>query len=377
VTSGDAETVLAQAGRIIDEATGGIVPPIQASVTFARGADNVLLGDFIYARNGDPISAHAERVLATVESGADAAVFASGLAATAAVLETVPTGGHVAAPRVMYHGAQDWLHRLADRRRIELTLFDAANPSTIDSAIRGGITSILWVETPINPTWDVIDIAAAAERAHEAGAALVVDSTVAPPVTQRPLTIGADLVVHSSTKYLNGHSDVMGGVVITAKRDNRWQEILDVRRLSGGIASPFSTWLLLRGMRTLHLRFERQSQSAATIAAHLEGHPAVSSVLYPGLASHPGHAIAAKQMTGGFGGMLSIILAGGADAARRTIARTRVWITATSLGGVESLVEHRAAVEGPHSVVPDDLLRLSVGIENVGDLVADLDQALR
>jgi cystathionine gamma-synthase len=377
VTSPDSDTLLAQAGRVIEESTGAVVPSIPTSVTFARGPDNELLGEFVYARDGNPIDVHVERVLAAVEGGAAAAVFASGLAASAAVIETVATGGHIVAPRVMYHGTQSWLRRQAQRGRIELTFFDATDPTALASSLRPGFTSMVWVETPINPTWDVIDIAAASNAAASAGATLVVDSTVAPPVTQRPLQLGADLVVHSSTKYLNGHSDLLGGVVVTRRDDDQWREIREVRRLSGGVAGAFTSWLLLRGMRTLHLRYRRQSDNAMRIATHLDGHPAIIAVLYPGLTSHPGHSVAAAQMTGGYGGMLSIRLVGGADAARRVISRVAVWIPATSLGGVESLIEHRAAVEGPDSAVPDDLIRLSVGIESAEDLIADLDQALR
>jgi cystathionine gamma-synthase len=377
VSSTHPDTLLAQAGRLLDEATGAVTPAIQTSVTFARDADHQLRGAYVYARNGSPVDGHVESVLADLEGGSAAAVFASGLAAVAAVIETVPEGGHVVAPSMMYHAAQDWLHRLADRGRIELSLFDPSDPPAMSTSLRRGITSIMWVETPINPTWQLIDIAAAADAAHSAGAVLVVDSTVAPAVTQRPLLHGADLVVHSSTKYLNGHSDVMGGVVVTGSIDDRWQEILEVRRLSGGIAGPFASWLLLRGLRTLHLRYRRQSETALRIAKLLSDHPSVGSVHYPGLPTHPGHEIAAGQMIGGFGGMLSIRLAGGADAARAVVSAVEVWIPATSLGGVESLIEHRAVVEGPHSTVPDDLVRLSVGIEDADDLIADLEQALQ
>lgn len=371
----DPDTWLAQAGHAVDPVTGGVVPQIETSVTFARNEDHELIGGYLYSRYGTPTWEHAERVLAGLDGGERAMLFASGLAAAAAIIETVPPGGRLVAPTVMYHGVQDWMRRAAGRRGFELGLFEAGEAGSLEAAVRSG-AAMVWIETPVNPTWDVIDIAAAASLAHDAGAILVVDSTVAPPVTQRPLEHGADLVFHSATKYLNGHGDVLGGAIVTRTVDDRWREIGDVRRLSGGVAGPFEAWLLLRGMRTLHLRFARQSENALRIARHLERHPAISAVLYPGLPSHPGHRVAARQMTNGFGGMLSIRMAGGRDHAEALVRDVRLWLRATSLGGVESLIEHRAAVEGPHSVVPDDLVRLSVGVEASGDLIEDLDQAL-
>jgi cystathionine gamma-synthase len=243
-------------------------------------------------------------------------------------------------------------------------------------ALQPGKTSVVWIETPINPTWEVIDIALAADIAHQAGAILAVDSTVASPVTTRALEFGADIVFHSATKYLNGHSDVVAGILVTAKQDDRWEEIKLIRTLTGGVLGPFEAWLLLRGMRTLFLRFDKASQSALRLAQYFEGHPRLQRVLYPGLESHPGHEIAKRQMTQGFGGMLSLLVDGGADEARRIAGNTRLFVRATSLGGVESLIEHRAAVEGPHSEVPQNLLRLSIGIENCQDLIDDLEQSL-
>ena len=239
-----------------------------------------------------------------------------------------------------------------------------------------GKTTLVWIESPVNPTWDVIDIALAADIAHQAGAILAVDGTVASPVTTRALEYGADIVFHSATKYLNGHSDVVAGVLVTAKLDDRWEEIKLVRTLTGGVLGPFEAWLLLRGMRTLFLRFVKASQNALRLAQHFEGHPGLRQVLYPGLESHPGHAIAKRQMIQGFGGMLSLLVEGGAEDAKRIAGRTRLFVRATSLGGVESLIEHRASSEGPHSEVPQNLLRLSIGIENCQDLINDLEQSL-
>jgi cystathionine gamma-synthase len=369
-------SLVAQAGHFIDRESGAIVPPVQPSTTFARDDAYELIGEVSYSRSGGPSSARLEAVATELDEGVEARAFASGMAAIVAVFETLESGQHVVAPRIMYHGAQDWLRRLAEKRDIGLTLFDAADPTALAAAVRPGETAIVWIETPVNPTWDVIDIAAAAEAAHGAGAILAVDATASTPVLTRPLALGADLVFHSATKYLNGHSDLTAGLLVTREEDGRWEEIKALRRLMGGVLGAFEAWLLLRGLRTLYLSVERASVSALQIARHFEGHPRLAAVLYPGLESHPGHAVAARQMTGGFGGMLSLLVAGDAAAARAVAARTRLFVPATSLGGVESLIEHRATIEGPHSQVPANLLRLSIGIEDSADLVADLEQAL-
>lgn len=359
-----------------DEGTGAVVPPIHPSTTFMRDASYELIGDHIYSRYGSPNVDAVEEVAAALDGGADAAVFASGLAGVAALFETVDSGRHVAAPRVMYHGAQDWLRRISDRRSIGLTLFDDVSVEGIRDALQPGVTDLVWVECPVNPTWDVVDIEAVAEAVHEMGGQLAIDATGAPPVTMRALDLGADYVFHSATKYFNGHTDLLAGILVTRESDARWEEVRLVRKLSGGVLGAFEAWLLMRGMRTLHLRYERASANALAIAQHLEGNPALEAVLYPGLESHPHHEIARRQMTNGFGGMMSLLVLGGELAARGIVERVRLFGSATSLGGVESLIEHRYVVEGPHSVVPRNLLRISVGIENVDDLIADLDQAL-
>jgi cystathionine gamma-synthase len=276
----------------------------------------------------------------------------------------------------MYHGAQDWLVRLRDKRGIGLDWFDAGDPESLAAAVRPGETALLWLETPVNPSWEVIDIEAAAAIGHAAGALVAVDGTCASPVTTQALGLGADIVFHSATKYLNGHSDLTAGVLVTRSEDALWQELRWLRSRMGGVLGAFEAWLLIRGMRTLFVRFDKASSNALAIARHLEGHPSIERVLYPGLESHPQHDVAKRQMTRGFGGMLSILVRGGAAEAKRIASSTRLFLPATSLGGVESLIEHRKAVEGPHSVVPDNLIRISVGIEDVDDLVADLDQAL-
>ncbi len=382
------ETLLAQGGHYIDPATGAIVPPIHPSTTYARDERYELIG-YGYSRSGNPTCSQVEEVLARLEGGEDALVFASGLAGVATFFDTVHSGEHVVAPRVMYHGAADWLRRLAGRRGVGVTFFDAgaapgppgaaARPGAagaLEAAVRPGETAVVWIEASVNPTWDVIDVRAAAEAAHAAGAILGVDATATPAVTLRALDLGADVVFHSGTKYLAGHSDVTAGVLATRRADERWEDVKLARTLMGGVLGPFDSWLLLRGMRTLHVRYERQAANAMAVARHFEGHPKLEAVLYPGLESHPGHAVAIRQMTNGFGAMLSLLVAGGAADAKRVATRTRLFVPATSLGGVESLIEHRATVEGPHSVVPENLLRVSVGIENADDLVADLEQAL-
>jgi cystathionine gamma-synthase len=375
-TTSSLESRIAQACHYVDEVTGGISPPLQLSTTYSRDPEYDYIGNYSYSRSDNPSWEVLEKVCAELDGGAEAKCFASGMAAVCALFETVNAGEHVVAPRIMYHGSQDWLRRISEKRSIGLSLFDANDIGNLRQAVQPGKTSVVWIESPVNPTWDVIDIALAAEIAHQAGAILAVDATVASPVTTRALEHGADIVFHSATKYLNGHSDVVAGILVTAKQDERWEEIKLVRTLTGGILGPFEAWLLLRGMRTLFVRFEKASQSALRLARHFEGHPRLRQVLYPGLESHPGHDIAKRQMTHGFGGMLSLLVEGGADEAKRIAGKTRLFVRATSLGGVESLIEHRASVEGPLSEVPQNLLRLSIGIENCQDLINDLEQSL-
>ena len=369
------DTLLAQGGRFIDPETGAIVPPIHPATTYARDHRYELPG-FAYGRNANPTGAQAEKVLARLEGAEEALVFASGMAGIVTFFETVRSGERVVAPRVMYHGAADWLRRLAERRGVEVAFFDAGRPGALEAAVEAGETAVVWIEPSVNPTWDVIDVRAAAAAAHRAGAVLAVDATVTPAVTLRALDLGADVVFHSGTKYLAGHSDVMAGVLAARAADERWEEVKLARTQTGGVLGAFESWLLLRGLRTLHVRYERQAANALAIARRFEHHPGVEAVLYPGLESHPGHTVARRQMTGGFGAMLSLLVQGGAEGAKRAATRTRLFVPATSLGGVESLIEHRASVEGPHSAVPANLLRLSVGIERADELIADLEQAL-
>jgi len=303
-------------------------------------------------------------------------LFASGMAAIAALCETIPPGAHVVAPEVMYYGTRDWLKRLEGLGRIRLTLFDPRDPQALAGSLRQGKTDLVWIETPLNPTWDVIDIAAAAEAAHAAGAILAVDATATAAVTTRPLGLGADIVFHSATKYLNGHSDLLAGVLVTRAKTERWRQIAMLRAKMGSPLPPLECWLLMRGLRTLFVRYRQASANALAIARHFENHPKLEKVLYPGLPSHPGHAVARRQMTDGFGGLLSLLVRGGFEDAKRLCTRLKVIVPTTSLGGVESLAEHRKTVEGPASPVADNLVRLSIGIEHVDDLIADLGQAL-
>ena len=371
------ETIAAQAGHFIDPASGAVTPPIQPSVTFARDADYALIDPaFNYGRGNNPTTAAAEALLASLEGAEAALLFASGLAAASALFATLAPGARVVAPRIMYQGTLLRLNQMAEAGQLEFSLFDATDAGALEQAVGAAETALVWIESPCNPTWDVIDIAAAARAAHDAGARLAVDSTVATPVLTRPLDLGADVVFHSATKYLNGHSDVLAGVLLSAKADEAWQRIGEARWLGGAVLGVFEAWLLIRGLRTLYLRVNRASDSALAIARHFKGHEKLDAVLYPGLAGHPGHAIAARQMTGGFGGMLSLLVAGGRAAAVRAASRAEIFLPATSLGGVESLVEHRATIEGPESDVPENLLRLSVGIEDVGELIADLEHML-
>ena len=369
-------TTIAQAGHYIDKETGAVIPAIQPSTTFARKEDYSLVGNYIYSRNGSPTVAHAEGLLCELEEGFETRLFASGMGAATALIETLESGQRIAAPTIMYHGVKSWMLRQQTMRGIGLDLFDAADPASLAKAIIPGRTAMLWIETPVNPTWDVIDIRAAADLAHAAEAILVADSTCAPPVISRPLTLGADIVFHSATKYLNGHSDVTAGVLTAREASPRWEALKQAQVGLGATLGSFEAYLLTRGLRTLFLRVEQASRNALALAKHFERHPKLEAVLYPGLETHPQHKIAKKQMTGGFGGMLSILVKGDEAQTRGVAGRLKVFTPATSLGGVESLAEHRKSVEGPNSVVAANLIRFSIGIEDVADLIADLEQAL-
>jgi cystathionine gamma-synthase len=369
-------TLAAQGLGWTDAATGAVVLPIQPATTFIRDPDNQYRRGRNYARADNPGYDQPEALLTELEGGAKSLVLSSGMAAATTVFRALPVGAHIVAPLVMYHSLRRWIAGYAADGHIAADFVDMTSLDALKAAVVPGRTRLIWVETPANPLWSVTDIAGAAEIAHRADVLLAVDSTTASPVLTRPIELGADIVMHSATKYLNGHSDVIAGSLTGARDDEFWQRLVAGRSSGGAILGNMETYLLMRGMRTLFLRVERASRSAQLVAAAMARHPRIAEVLYPGLPGHPGHAIAARQMKGGFGGMLSIRVKGGEAAAIATAARVEIWKRATSLGGVESLMEHRASIEGAGTPVPGDLLRLSVGIEDPQDLIDDLDQAL-
>ena len=372
-----AETLVAQGLGEADPVSGALAPVINLSTNYEQQLDGSYRQARVYTRADNPTSEHAERLLAALEgNGCACALFGSGMAAVCAVFQSLLPGDHVLVSRVLYWGVRKWLAEFALTWGLDVEFVDTADHAALAAAIQPGRTRLLWLETPANPLWEITDRAAGGAFAHAAGVRVAVDNTVATPVLTRPFEFGADLVVHSASKYLNGHGDVLAGAVLAARPDPFWERIRSWRRTAGAMPGPFEAWLLQRGMRTLFLRVHRASETALAIATRLHGHPALVAVLYPGLPDHPGHQVAARQMNGGFGGMLSVRLAGGAGPAHAVLREVRVFKRATSLGGVESLIEHRRSQEGPSSPVPDDLLRLSVGIEAAEDLVADLEAAL-
>ncbi|WIM11410.1 aminotransferase class I/II-fold pyridoxal phosphate-dependent enzyme [Enhydrobacter sp.] len=370
-------SLAAQAMGWIDPVTRAVVPPIHMASTYQRDEDNGYSSGRIYARADNPTFDQVEATLAALEGGTKALVFSSGMSAASACFLALAPGDHVVVPKVMYWALRNWLATFATHWGLKVDFVDAARTDAIASAVKPGATRLVWLETPANPTWTVSDIAAVARIAHAAGASLAVDSTVATPVLTRPIELGADIVMHSATKYLNGHSDIIAGALIGARDDAHWAKLRGIRSQLGTILGQTEAWLLMRGMRTLFPRVQWACRSAQSLAERFAAHPMVAEVLYPGLSSFAGHDIAARQMKGGFGGMLSVRTKGGERAAIATAARVELWKRATSLGGVESLIEHRASIEGPGTPCPPDLLRLSVGVEDSDDLYADLDQALR
>ncbi len=369
------DTLFAQANGAIDAQTGGVIPPLQSSTTFVRNENNELTSpDHSYARDQNDLLRLGEEMLAQAEHAQGGVLLPSGMAAAASIIRSVPNGGRIVIQSGIYWGVTKFARDYCARREVELVEVDCSELDGTEQAIAGKKTNIIWIETPSNPYLKSVDIGGCAELAKAVGASLVVDSTAATPVLSRPLDHGADVVMHSATKGINGHSDVLAGFLGFAdKASELWEHVRIDRHGAGAMLGSFEAWLLIRGMRTLPLRVERMSASAMTVAKMLEEHPSVSQVMYPGLATDPGYAVAIKQMTGGFGGLLSARVKGGRSAALKAAGRLKIFKRATSLGGVESLVEHRHTIE---ETVPDDLLRFSVGIENADDLVADLQQAL-
>ncbi len=368
------ETLAIHAGQDIDPTTGSVIPPIYLSTTFERAEDGSFPHGYIYTRNGNPNRTMLERCLSTLEGGADCAAFSSGLAAAMSVFQALRPGDHVIVPDDAYHGVSRLVREIMVPWGLTSSVVDMTNPEAVRTAVRPN-TRLIWVETPSNPLLKVSDIAAIAAIAHAAGARCAVDNTWATPVLQRPLDLGADLVLHATTKYLGGHSDVLGGAVVARTGDAFFERIRFIQGNGGAVPSPFDCWLVLRGIQTLAYRMRGHVANAGRVAQFLSEHPRIERVHYPGLESHSGHVVAARQMHG-FGGMLSIEMRGGEAEAIGLAACVKLFTRATSLGGIESLIEHRASVEGPESRTPPSLLRLSIGLEHPDDLIADLEQAL-
>jgi len=370
-------TIAAQAAGAVDPASGGVVPPVQFATTYLRDENYQLVNpENVYLRSHNENTRVAERMLNALEGAEETLIFPSGMAAIAAVFRTLPNGVSVLVQSQIYWGTTKWIRDFCMRRQITLHEVDASDLDAFTEVCRKEKPDLCLIETPSNPWLRITDIAATAKVAHEVGAILVVDSTAATPVLSQPLAHGADIVMHSATKGINGHSDVLAGSLATnAPEAPRWQMIRDDRNEAGAVIGPMEAWLLARGMRTLPLRMREMSRNAMALAEFLSDHPQVERVMYPGLPDHPGHELATQQMQGGYGGLLSFVVKGGAEAALKAAGRLKLFHRATSLGGVESLVEHRHTIE-PHTGIPEGLLRLSVGIEDIEDLGADLGQAL-
>jgi cystathionine gamma-synthase len=369
------ETLAVHAGRAPDAATGAVREPLYLSTTFERAPDGGYPRGHSYARESAPNRGSLETALAALEGGAVALVFASGSAATLAAFSLATPGGRIVCAAECYHGTGKQLRNLLSNWSVSTEFVDTTSPAAVERALEPG-AALLWVETPSNPLLKVSDLEALAGLAHARGALLVCDNTVASPVLQQPFAFGADIVMHSTTKYLNGHTDVLGGVLVVRETGTVADRLREFQTAGGAVPSPFDCWLISRSLATLPLRVRAQAASALTVARFLQAHPRVERVHYPGLETHATHALARRQMRDGFGALLSFQVAGGESSAMAVVARARLFTRATSLGGVESLIEHRASVEGPRSTTPRNLIRLSIGLENETDLVADLEAAL-
>src|SRR5215471_19228004 len=367
------ETLAVHAGHAVDPATGAVAAPIYLSTTFERDVEGTYSRGFMYTRNDNPNRQALEQGISMLEGGADAAAFGSGTGATMSIFQSLAPGDHVLAHIDAYYGTSRLLHEIFLRWGLGADFIDMSDLAAVKKGLRPK-TKLAWVETPSNPLLKIVDIAAVAEIVHDSGALCICDNTWA-PVLQRPFALGADFILHSTTKYFGGHCDVLGGMVVAKKDDEFFRRIRSIQYEGGAVPSPFDCWLILRGMRTLPWRMRAHSENAMKVAEFLDQHKKVARVHYPGIRSHPGHEIAARQMSM-FGGMLSFEVKDGYDAAMSVAAKSKIFIRATSLGGVESLIEHRASIEGPGTTSPEGLLRLSIGLENADDLIEDLDQAL-
>jgi cystathionine gamma-synthase len=358
---------------MIDPATGAVAPPIHLSTTFERDLDGSYGRGFMYTRNDNPNRHALEEGIKAIENGAAAAAFGSGTAAAMALFQALAPGDHVLAHVDAYYGTTRLLHDLFLRWGLEADFVDMSDLAAVRKALRPR-TKLAWAETPSNPLLKIVDLAAVSDIVHDAGALCVCDNTWA-PVLQRPFDHGADLILHSTTKYFGGHCDVLGGIIISKNDDDFFKKVRLIQYSGGAVPSPFDCWLILRGMRTLPWRMRAHAENALKVANFLEQHRSVEHVHYPGLTSHPGHKLASKQMSM-FGGMLSVEVKGGRERAMAAAGKAKIFTRATSLGGVESLIEHRASIEGPGTTSPEGLLRLSIGLENADDLIEDLEQAL-
>jgi len=369
------ETKAIHAGRQVDPATGAVTPPIHLSTTFERQPDGSYTTGYEYARDGNPNRNALEQCVSALEGGEEAAAFSSGSAATMTIFQALSPGDHIIAPEDLYFGVRQLLRDTFTPWGLEVTFVDMTDISQTQNAVRDN-TKLVLAETPSNPQIRVTDIRRTSEIAHDAGAYFVCDNTMATPILQRPLELGADLVVHATTKYLSGHDDVTGGIVVAKQGNELFQKIRKLQKIGGAIPSPFECWLTLRGIHTLPYRMRAHSENAMKIAEFLNNHPAIDKVLYPGLSNDPGHITASKQMSL-YGGMMSVQVSGGRDSAMGVAARVRIFTRATSFGGPHSLIEHRASIEEPGTKTPDNLLRLAIGLESVDDLIEDLTEALR
>lgn len=368
------ETLAVHAGHGVDAATGAVTESIQLSTTFERDADGGYSRGYLYSRNHNPNRNGLEAALSALEGGAGAAAFGSGLAAVTAVFQGLLPGDHVVAPADIYHGTANVLKHLFAKWGVTASFVDMTNLDTVRAAMTPA-TRLVWIETPSNPLLQCVDIAALADIAHQHGARAVADNTFASPMLQQPLALGCDMVMHATTKYLGGRSDVLGGMVVTRQDDEHFAQVRTAQLFGGGVPSPFDCWLVMRSLPTLPARMQSHCANAQKVAEFLQSHAKVSVVHYPGLEGNPFHALAKKQMSG-FGGMLSFEVKGGKDSAMALAANVEIFTRATSLGGVESLIEHRASIEGPESKTPQGLLRVSVGLEHADDLIDDLAGAL-
>jgi cystathionine gamma-synthase len=368
------ETRAVHAGRQIDATTGAVASPLYLTTTFERQADGNYPTGFEYIRDANPNRNALEACVSALEGGAAAAAFASGSAATMVIFEALSPGDHLIAPEDLYWGIRVMLSEHFTAWGLETTFVDMTDAAAVEHAVRAN-TKLILAETPSNPMIKITDIRRVAEIAHAAGAAFACDNTMATPVLQQPLALGADLIVHSATKYFGGHDDTMCGLVVAKEESELFQKIKRLQKTAGAVPSPFTCWLTLRGIQTLPYRMRAHSKNAMQVAAFLNQHPRIEAVIYPGLPDTAGHAIAAKQMSM-FGGMMSVLVKGDREAAMKVAARVKVFTRATSFGGAQSLIEHRASIEAPGTKTPDHLLRLSIGLEHADDLIDDLAQAL-